>query len=54
MDIDQTVLKEMGVLKVGDRIRIGSHAKNFRKNEYQRRQRVRVGITSKIVFLVVY
>ena len=42
MDIDQTVLKEIGVQKIGDRVRIGAQAKIFRKNEFQRRQRIRV------------
>ena len=38
MDIDQTVLKEMGVKKVGDRVRIGSQAKLFRHKEYRRKR----------------
>ncbi|KAL9083296.1 MAG: hypothetical protein Q9159_005859 [Coniocarpon cinnabarinum] len=46
MDIDQSVLKEMGVQKVGDRVRIGAQAKLFRKNEYQRRQRIRDSIAA--------
>ena len=38
MDIDQTVLKEMGVKKVGDRVRIGSQAKLFRHKEYRQKR----------------
>ncbi|KAB8576227.1 hypothetical protein FH972_025755 [Carpinus fangiana] len=38
MDIDQTTLKEMGIKRVGDRVRIGSHAKLFRHRDYQRRR----------------
>lgn len=36
MDIDQATLKEMGVKKIGDRVRIGSQAKVFRNNVYRR------------------
>ncbi|KAK4636232.1 Mitogen-activated protein kinase kinae kinase MST11 [Fulvia fulva] len=36
MDIDQATLKEMGVKKIGDRVRIGSQAKVFRSNVYKR------------------
>ncbi|KAI9690893.1 MAG: ATP binding [Bathelium mastoideum] len=36
MDIDQTTLKDMGVKKIGDRVRIGSQAKVFRNREYRR------------------
>ena len=38
MDIDQTVLKDMGIKKVGDRVRIGSQAKLFRQKEYRRKK----------------
>ncbi|KAK3078942.1 hypothetical protein LTS18_006151, partial [Coniosporium uncinatum] len=41
MEMDQTHLKEMGIKKVGDRVRIGSQAKLFRNKEYKRQsQRV--------------
>lgn len=36
MDMDQATLKEMGVKKVGDRVRIGTQAKVFRNNVYKR------------------
>lgn len=36
MDIDQSTLKEMGVKKIGDRVRIGTQAKVFRSNVYKR------------------
>lgn len=36
MDIDQATLKEMGVTKVGDRVRIGAQAKQFRNTIYRR------------------
>ncbi|KAI9693465.1 MAG: ATP binding [Bogoriella megaspora] len=36
MDIDQSTLKDMGVKKIGDRVRIGSQAKVFRNREYRR------------------
>lgn len=38
MDIDQSALKEMGIKRVGDRVRIGSQAKLFRHKEYQRKR----------------
>lgn len=38
MDIDQEILKEIGVNKVGDRVRINQQAKMFRKNEYLRKR----------------
>ncbi len=38
MDIDQSALKEMGIKRVGDRVRIGSQAKLFRHKEHQRRR----------------
>ena len=49
MEMDQTMLKEMGVRKIGDRIRIGAQAKLFRNNVYKRMsKRVinRVGVNS--------
>lgn len=36
MEMDQATLKEMGVNKVGDRVRIGAQAKQFRTNTYRR------------------
>jgi mitogen-activated protein kinase kinase kinase len=36
MEMDQTQLKEMGIKKVGDRVRIGSQAKQLRNKEYKR------------------
>ena len=36
MDMDQNVLKEMGIKKIGDRVRIGSQAKVFRNNVYKK------------------
>lgn len=36
MDMDQKTLKDMGVKKVGDRVRIGNQAKVFRNNVYKR------------------
>jgi mitogen-activated protein kinase kinase kinase len=36
MEIDQTHLKDMGIKKIGDRVRIGSQAKNLRNREYRK------------------
>ncbi|KAM3415854.1 hypothetical protein BST61_g9358 [Cercospora zeina] len=36
MDLDQATLKEMGIKKIGDRVRINTHAKTFRNNVYKR------------------
>jgi hypothetical protein len=36
MEMDQTQLKEMGIKKVGDRVRIGSQAKQLRNKEYKK------------------
>lgn len=36
MEMDQTHLKEMGIRKIGDRVRIGSQAKLFRNREYKK------------------
>lgn len=47
MDLDQSMLKEMGVKKIGDRVRIGAQAKLFRYNEYRRkRESSRVSVTT--------
>ena len=39
MEMDQTHLKEMGIKKVGDRVRIGSQAKQLRNKEYKKATR---------------
>ena len=36
MDMDQAMLKEMGVKKLGDRVRIGASAKVFRATVYKK------------------
>lgn len=36
LDMDQAMLKEMGIKKLGDRVRIGAQAKVFRNNVYKR------------------
>lgn len=36
MDMDQQMLKEMGIRKIGDRVRIGAQAKVFRNNVYKK------------------
>jgi hypothetical protein len=36
MDMDQQMLKEMGIKKIGDRVRIGAQAKVFRNNVYKK------------------
>jgi mitogen-activated protein kinase kinase kinase len=36
MEMDQPSLKEMGIKKIGDRVRIGSQAKLFRNREYSK------------------
>ncbi len=36
MEMDQSHLKDMGIKKIGDRVRIGSQAKLFRSREYRR------------------
>lgn len=38
MDLDQAMLKEIGIKKVGDRVRIGAQAKLFRHQEYRRKR----------------
>lgn len=39
MEIDQTHLKDMGIKKVGDRVRINSQAKQLRNKEYKKASR---------------
>lgn len=36
MDMDTAMLKEIGIKKIGDRVRIGAQAKIFRNNVYKR------------------
>ncbi|KAF2839676.1 mitogen-activated protein kinase [Patellaria atrata CBS 101060] len=36
MELDQNNLKDMGIKKIGDRVRIGSQAKVFRNKEYKK------------------
>ena len=36
MEMDQIHLKEMGIKKVGDRVRIGSQAKQLRNLEFKK------------------
>ena len=36
MDMDQAMLKEMGIKRIGDRVRIGAQAKLFRSSAYRR------------------
>lgn len=38
LDLDQAMLKEMGVKKIGDRIRIAGQIKQFRMQEYRRKR----------------
>ena len=39
MEMDQSHLKDMGIKKVGDRVRIGSQAKQLRNKEYKKASR---------------
>ena len=39
MEMDQTHLKDMGIKKVGDRVRIGTQAKQLRNREYKKASR---------------
>nr|ALS54094.1 hypothetical protein [Curvularia lunata] len=39
MEMDQTHLKDMGIKKVGDRVRIGTQAKQLRNKEYKKASR---------------
>lgn len=36
MEMDQNHLKEMGIKKIGDRVRIGSQVKLFRSREFRK------------------
>ena len=36
MEMDQVQLREMGIKKIGDRVRIGSQAKLFRNRELKK------------------
>jgi mitogen-activated protein kinase kinase kinase len=36
MEMDQIHLKDMGIKKVGDRVRIGSQAKQLRNKEFKK------------------
>jgi mitogen-activated protein kinase kinase kinase len=38
--MDQTHLRDMGIKKVGDRVRIGSKAKQLRNKEYKKASRL--------------
>lgn len=47
MDLDQAMLKEMGIKKIGDRVRIGAQAKHFRYSEYmKKRESARVSLAA--------
>ena len=39
MEMDQTHLRDMGIKKVGDRVRIGSQAKQLRNKEFKKGSR---------------
>jgi hypothetical protein len=39
MEMDQSHLRDMGIKKVGDRVRIGSQAKQLRNKEYKKASR---------------
>jgi hypothetical protein len=39
VEMDQTHLRDMGIKKVGDRVRIGSQAKQLRNKEYRKSTR---------------
>jgi hypothetical protein len=47
MDMDPATLKEMGVKKIGDRVRIGSQAKLFRATVYSRTSKRNMNRVSK-------
>lgn len=52
IDLDSSLLKDMGIKKIGDRVRIGAQAKKFRYNEYQRKResgRVRCNFGTSII-----
>ena len=48
MDMDQQMLKEMGIKKIGDRVRIGAQAKVFRNNVYKKASKKSVNRVSNI------
>lgn len=50
MEMDQTQLKEMGIKKIGDRVRIGSQAKLFRNKEYRKSKRNSNRVSSCVPF----
>jgi mitogen-activated protein kinase kinase kinase len=39
MEMDMTHLKDMGIKKIGDRVRIGTQAKQLRHKEYKKASR---------------
>lgn len=47
MDMDQATLKEIGVKRIGDRVRIGTQAKVFRSNVYKRTSKRNINRVSK-------
>ena len=51
MDMDAAMLKEMGIKKIGDRVRIGSQAKNFRNHVYKRTSKRSMNRVSGLVFI---
>jgi hypothetical protein len=52
MEMDQTHLKDMGIKKVGDRVRIGSQAKQLRNKEYKKASRRTSNRVSRLPTLV--
>ena len=50
MDMDQATLKEMGIKKIGDRVRIGTQAKVFRNNVYKRTSKRTINRVSQNAF----
>jgi len=42
MELDQTMLKEIGIKKIGDRIRIANQIKKFRLEHYTVKKPVRI------------
>ena len=49
MDMDQAMLKEMGIKKIGDRVRIGAQAKVFRNNVYKRASKRSINRVSRVL-----
>jgi mitogen-activated protein kinase kinase kinase len=49
MDMDQQMLKEMGIKKIGDRVRIGAQAKVFRNNVYKKASKKSINRVSLIL-----